>query len=78
MEPASLWLAAPAPAQRWWLPGWKVELMLKPPWDCRGGDLAVHWDGDQVWMTGPAELVFVGEWSATVPTREVVESTVER
>ena len=43
-----------------------------------GGDLAVHWDGDQVWMTGPAELVFVGEWSATVPTREVVESTVER
>ena len=52
--------------------------MRKPPWDCRGGDLAVHWDGDQVWMTGPAELVFVGEWSAALPTREVVESTVER
>ena len=42
-----------------------------------GGDLLVHWEGDQVWMTGPAELVFVGEWSSPIPTPEAVESAVE-
>jgi hypothetical protein len=28
-------------------------------------------------MTGPAELVFVGEWSSPIPTREAVETAVE-
>ncbi len=42
-----------------------------------GGDLLVHWDDGQVWMTGPAELVFVGEWSAPIPTREPVGSAFE-
>ena len=42
-----------------------------------GGDLLVHWEDDQVWMTGPAELVFVGEWSSPIPTREAVETAVE-
>ncbi len=27
-----------------------------------GGDLLVEWADDEVWMTGPAELVFVGQW----------------
>lgn len=30
----------------------------------RGGDLLIHWDkeSDHVFMTGPAEVVFDGEW----------------
>lgn len=27
----------------------------------RGGDLKIRWDGNRVWMTGPAETVFTGE-----------------
>lgn len=27
----------------------------------RGGDLAIRWENDTVWMTGPAKLVFTGE-----------------
>ena len=42
-----------------------------------GGDLLVRWDDEQVWMTGPAELVFVGEWSSPIPTREAVGSAIE-
>lgn len=28
-----------------------------------GGDLVIEIDGDAIWMEGPAELVFTGEWS---------------
>ena len=41
-----------------------------------GGDLLVEWADDEVWMTGPAELVFVGQWLAQRPALAKIESTV--
>lgn len=32
----------------------------------RGGDLEISWTEETVWMTGPARLVFVGEFDASV------------
>lgn len=32
----------------------------------RGGDLEIEWNGETVWMTGPARLVFVGEFDGNV------------
>lgn len=32
----------------------------------RGGDLEIEWNDETIWMTGPARLVFVGEFDGSV------------
>lgn len=50
------------------LHGWadnQVDIMLP------GGVLTVEWEGNgEVWLKGPAEMVFEGEWLEPVPLRD--------